>query len=411
MPTGQLLNVALVSVGSWNAAAGSGEVSSADLDATVEAYADKLVDRPMVKIGHEDDNVFNDELKDGEPAYGWIENVTRGAASTPLRPDPATLYGDLVGMPPKLAEIAPAAFRRRSVELLRQVTTSAGKSYKAVLSAVALLGLAKPAVKGLDDVLALYADGTGAASLTVLELMDGLAAEQVSTFAAVLADLAPVHNTGVIPPRTDHRPDSGDDAQQGKKPADKETKMPGLTKEQVLAALDAEGDKSIEDRLAELTTVEETDEEKAARETAEAAAAQKVIDDQAAADAAAAAAAGGGDEGKAPETVTLSAAQFAALSDGANKGTEVAKILDAQRRDKIANDAFAAGKITKTELTEWRKALDRDEAGITSLLSTLTARFSVQELGDDAAPTELAEGEAKAVDTWLDTVFGAAPKS
>jgi len=398
-----------VKVGSWRAAVGSGEVTREDLADAVEAYSDHIIDRPILKVGHQDDNVFNaavnDGAGDGEPAYGWLENVRLNDAGD-------TLIADIVGMPTKLAEIAATAYRRRSVELARGVKTAAGKSYRMVVTGLALLGVARPAVKGLADVMALYSEPAETTSVEVLELMDGLTADQVGAFAAVLDSLAPVHDTDLVPPRSDDAANSGGDVTQGQQPADKENKMPGLTKEQVLAALDAEGDKSIEDRLAELTTVEETDEEKAAREKAEAdqAAAEQAAKDKADADAAAAAAASGGDdEGEKPGTVTLSAAQFAALSDGATKGTEVAKILDGQRRDKLANDAFRAGKITKTELTEWRKALDRDEAGTTTLLSTLTPRFSTQEIGDDAAPTELAEGEAQAVNSWLDTVFGTAP--
>jgi hypothetical protein len=149
MSTASIRDVELVKVGTWAASTGVTTVTRDDLTAMVTAYADGLVDKPVIKIGHDDDNEPNSPLGDGEPAYGWVGNVR-------LSDDGSTLLGDLVGMPGKLAEVAPTAWRRRSVEIAWGVKTAGGKSYRAVLTGLALLGVQKPAVKGLADVLALY---------------------------------------------------------------------------------------------------------------------------------------------------------------------------------------------------------------------------------------------------------------
>ena len=49
------------------------------------------------------------------------------------------------------------AYRNVSVELRKNVRTPSGKTHPTVLSGLALLGAAAPAVKGLDDLVALYA--------------------------------------------------------------------------------------------------------------------------------------------------------------------------------------------------------------------------------------------------------------
>jgi hypothetical protein len=158
-PTGivTIPNVELVASGSWLAAAGDGTLTEDDLDAMVAAAADPEVDAAPLRIGH------TDARFDGEPSLGWVENVRREGTK---------LLGDLVGVPAKLAEVIPAAYRRRSVEMLGSadtpVTTASGKTYSRVLSGLALLGVQRPAVKGLADVLALYADANAAPGATTL---------------------------------------------------------------------------------------------------------------------------------------------------------------------------------------------------------------------------------------------------
>ena len=71
--------------------------------------------------------------------------------------DGKTLLGDLVDVPRRLGEVVGKAYRDVSVELRKNVRTPSGKTHPTVLSGLALLGTAAPAVKGLDDLVALYA--------------------------------------------------------------------------------------------------------------------------------------------------------------------------------------------------------------------------------------------------------------
>lgn len=147
--------VELVSVGIWNASTGRTRITAADLKAMVDASQDPQYDVPPLKIGHDDDR-FQDangnppSTRDGQPAYGWVENLR-------VSDDGKTLIGDLVGVPRMLADVMETALRRRSVELVRHDRVG-GKTYAAVLSGLALLGVQPPAVKGLADLRALFAE-------------------------------------------------------------------------------------------------------------------------------------------------------------------------------------------------------------------------------------------------------------
>jgi len=151
MATVTVPNVELVSVGTWDASTGRSTITPDDLTAAVQAFSDNLVNKPPVKIGHTDPR-FADGNHDGAPAFGWIENIRTS-------PDGQKLLGDLVGVPAKLAEIMPAAFRRRSIEMAYGYRTAAGKVYRAVVTGLALLGAQAPAVRNLADVVALYTAG------------------------------------------------------------------------------------------------------------------------------------------------------------------------------------------------------------------------------------------------------------
>ena len=396
--TKTITDVELVRVGEWNAVEGDGTITTDDLADCVSAYEDQLVDRPVLKLGHQDNNRLNEDAStnggfgDGEPAYGWVENLR-------LSDDGQALIGDYVGMPAKLAEVAPTAWRRRSVELLRNVKTAAGKTYKAVLSGVALLGIMRPAAKGLQDVLDLYAGATSADELSVLELVDGMTAAQVASFAEVLEGLSAVHDTGAVP----HGSVRG--AESGGVENDKTTKEApmgkGLTREKVLEALDAEGEQAIEDRLSELLDDNQDDnqDEDEGGSTSD-------QDDNQDEDSSPSSLA----DGDLPETVTLSKAQFVALRDGANAGSEAAKILADQDREQVIKTALAEGRIAPADKTKWETALAKDTAGTKALLAGLTPVFPVTEVGDDAAheTTELSESAQKAESDFLAT-FGPEP--
>lgn len=150
MPTKTIADVELMAVGTHTASNGRSTVTAAHLREAVAACHDHLIDRPPIKLGHVDPR-FSETALDGSPAYGWVENLRTSR-------DGQKLIGDLAHIPSQLAEIIPAAFRRRSVELKFGVTGASGRVYRMALSALALLGVTPPAVKGLADITVLYSD-------------------------------------------------------------------------------------------------------------------------------------------------------------------------------------------------------------------------------------------------------------
>jgi hypothetical protein len=108
--------------------------------------------RVPVKIGHSqaqrllrNTGLYADEM----PAAGWLTN---------FRVEGDKLLTDLKAVPAKLAQVVKSgAFPGRSVELVGPVKSQRdGRVFGAVVSALALLGAKAPAVRTLDDVIALY---------------------------------------------------------------------------------------------------------------------------------------------------------------------------------------------------------------------------------------------------------------
>lgn len=374
--TKTILGVELMHAGTWGASSGVATVTAEHIKAMVDAYADPGVDRAVLKIGHTDPR-FNSPEHDGSPALGWIENVHASD-------DGRTLIGDLVGVPAKLAEIIPSAYRRRSVEIRWGLKTNAGKHHVAVLTALALLGSSAPAVKGLADVAALYgaapaADFTDAS--TFLPVVVPELAGEVSRYA--------MGDTGALPPAD---PAPAEPATAPTNP--KENPVPVLDKAAVTAALEAAGDADVEGILKGLL-------EPAAPADP---AADPAPADPAPADPAAAPAV--------PETVTLSAASFAELTAGATAGQASAVELAGQRRDRVLTSALSEGRILPAEEAAWRTALEANEAGTTTLLSGLTPRLAVVAVGHESLAHLSAADEDKAWDAYSQATYSdlATPK-
>jgi hypothetical protein len=104
-----------------------------------------------IKLGHtraqrllRNSGLYSDEM----PAAGWVEN---------LRVAGGKLLADLVKVPKKLAAlISSEAFPSRSVELNTVTSQRNGEVFDPVVTALALLGSKAPAVRTLDDIVALY---------------------------------------------------------------------------------------------------------------------------------------------------------------------------------------------------------------------------------------------------------------
>lgn len=144
-------DVELVAVGQWNASTGTTTFTSADLAACISAMDCPGVRNPVLKLGHTEEDGAGLRW-DGEPTVGWIANMR----STD---NDAKIVGDYTGMPGWLAGILPSAYPDRSIEMYRPFTCQIGHVHPAVITAVALLGVAPPAVgvlRSLQDVAALY---------------------------------------------------------------------------------------------------------------------------------------------------------------------------------------------------------------------------------------------------------------
>lgn len=139
-------DVEIVSTGTYDLASpGNYTFTAQDLADAVAAQDDPAVQSPRLKIGH------MSEFGDGEPSFGKVVNMRLVNAGQ-------TIKGDLVGVPKWLADILPTAYPNRSLEGTPGATTSTGRKYNLVITAVSLLGVTAPGVSVLKDLPALYGD-------------------------------------------------------------------------------------------------------------------------------------------------------------------------------------------------------------------------------------------------------------
>ncbi|MET8334369.1 phage protease [Streptosporangium canum] len=138
--------VELVQAGQWDISTGCVTFTPEDLAAAVGAIDCPAVRRPVLKVGHTDPRF------DGEPAVGWVDNMTLAHSGN-------TIVGDYVSMPAWLAAALPSAYPDRSIEGFFDFKCQLGHTHPFVLTAVALLGVTAPGVgtlASLQDVAALY---------------------------------------------------------------------------------------------------------------------------------------------------------------------------------------------------------------------------------------------------------------
>jgi len=129
----RLTGVEIFKAGSWKGLS----FTEDDLDDIVANYEElRDVHKIPLKLGH------TGELKKGQPAFGWAENVRRAGK---------LLLADFHDVPDKLAQaIQHKMYRTVSIELLMGVKMGK-KIFRHLLDAVALLGADQPAVLGLGD--------------------------------------------------------------------------------------------------------------------------------------------------------------------------------------------------------------------------------------------------------------------
>ena len=139
-------NVELLEVGiDWETSTGTFSFTADDLASAVASQADPGVRTPIIKLGHVDPRF------DGQPALGRIINPR-------LTNNDQTLVGDLAGMPAWLAEVLPSAYPRRSIEGWFDYRTRTGNVWPFILTGVALLGTAYPAIQTLEDLELLWGE-------------------------------------------------------------------------------------------------------------------------------------------------------------------------------------------------------------------------------------------------------------
>jgi len=399
--TATIRDVELVSVGTWAASTGVTKVTRPDLESMLAAHADGLVDHAPVKLGHE--SSLNDELGDGAPAYGWVVPTRIGVNAAGLE----TLYGDLVGMPSKLAAVAPTAYRRRSVEIAWGVTTPGGKKYPAALVGVALLGASAPAVKGLADVMALYSSEPEVDRVTAVELVEGLegnlTAVAMMTAARIhgatveqldaLAAAAGARDTADVPPPVEDADNDDPIPTDTGNTADGRNTMPQLTDAELRERLNLEADADVNAALAGLLAERGTDPATATTEPVaqDPAPTEPVATEPATTD-------------PAPATTEPQLATAALSAGDVAEFTRLAQESRDRRRRDALDDAIRAGRITPAERAHFAAQLEKGgevEASTITLLGQMAPRFATTELGDDrAANAELSESQASAYDEF-----------
>ncbi|AWT55806.1 hypothetical protein [Mycolicibacterium smegmatis] len=139
-------NLELLKTGRWDGITGEFEFGPEHLASAVEAHEAGVMGRKaVVKLGHTG-------MGDGAPALGYVDRLR-------LTDQRTTLVGDLAGVPKAVAALLPRAWLDRSIEGYMGFTDDTGRVWPFVLTALALLGAAAPAVrtlKSLQDVAELY---------------------------------------------------------------------------------------------------------------------------------------------------------------------------------------------------------------------------------------------------------------
>lgn len=338
-----------------------------------------LVDlRPRIKIGHNTaQKLLTEELPGDEmPAAGWLQNVRVGE-----RDGVAKLLADLKGVPRKLAELVKAgAFPTRSVEMGRvyaQTGDQAGKKLTAI-TALALLGAKAPAVRTLDDIVALYADEGIEAfeeddlhEVVFTDAREVVEGEMTATLPPELRALAGIETEEAVIPyrRLGDEIELSDYANWRKKERVMGTegaadtpgmKIKDLSDEQVRALAttlglgeEVEGDElrtAVADTMTDLLGEEKP--------------VTPEPDDS--------------------SVVKLSQAEVAELRANAALAASLAEERRIERRDGVVNGAVDAGKVPPAEAETWRSLYDANPEATTKALTEMPVNDElVRALGDE----------------------------
>jgi len=133
-----LVGVDLIRVGSWEASTGAFIPTPGDLAAAVAAFDAGVLRKPILKLGHVDPRF------DGEPAVGFVDHLR-------LSDGGRTLLGDFAAVPAWLADVMASAYPDRSIEGRYDYADPTGRVWPFLLTAVALIGVAAPAIGSLQS--------------------------------------------------------------------------------------------------------------------------------------------------------------------------------------------------------------------------------------------------------------------
>lgn len=159
-------DVPLMHIGmKYPASTGPVDFSFQHLNSAVSAYADPMVPRARIKLGHTDPRYnecvcpncdtavkfdFQDSYTlDGDPSFGFVSEAHMSS-------DGSELIADLIDVPLWLASIMPVAFASRSIEGWFGYEGPNVKKYDFVVTALALLGVCFPGCMNLADLPKLY---------------------------------------------------------------------------------------------------------------------------------------------------------------------------------------------------------------------------------------------------------------
>ena len=305
----------------------------------------------------------------GAPAAGWVENIRLAGGK---------MLGDFRRVPAKLASLVESgAFRTRSVELSRYTSPTTKQTHD-VISGLALLGSVAPAVRNLDDIVALYENGPLESGVSE-ELEEGVRVLEYEV-AADAAAIAPIQG-------------------------DRMTDVT-FTPEQVVALATALG---VPEKDAATLEPAKLLEAATAKATADAEAlkaeAAKVADADRKLEAANAeldtlkAAAGGESSDDLAKTLRELSAQAAA-------GVAAHEELRELRRDTLIGEAVKDGRIPPAQIDTFKRQYDAAPEAVSAILAGLPKVVDTRTFGAAGGEAELTT-EAQAEEDALLRAFGA----
>ena len=197
LETVDIEDVEILAVGTWNSSKGVVTYTDKDIQDLADSFNDikgggTNYDPPLdifnAKLGHSNEQKLLQE--DGYPAAGWISSLKKVGDK---------LVASITNVPKKIAQLIEArAYKKISSEIYNDYEIG-GKKYNLVLKAASLLGADIPAVKTLNDIVALYSDEDGIPFETVVfeESLDKKADSVRSAFYKQLNPISEVERNNL----------------------------------------------------------------------------------------------------------------------------------------------------------------------------------------------------------------------